>query len=94
MCVCACVCVCILAHSSIDFDIFVSHKEQFCNGTEVYTDRLMNGVYFQYITNNSSWITVDIYNSRLHIIFCNCFVINNVGSNHQRVRKCTRISVK
>ena len=51
-------------YSYIDFDIFVSQKEQFCNGNEtVVNGNLKDGIYFQYRTNNDRpWITVDIYN--------------------------------
>ena len=83
--------------SYIDFDIFVSHKEQFCNGTETLTDTLTNGVYFQYKTNNRAWITVDIYNgiaiSNFACYYVIVFVIYNMGSNRKH-RRCTRISVK
>ena len=66
-----CVLIVLLFHSRsyIDFDIFVSHKEKFCNGTETLTDSLMNGVYFQYTTNNRAWITVDTYNGNYIVNF-------------------------
>jgi len=49
-------------HSYINFDIFVSHQEQFCNGSKIAAGNLMERVYFQYRTNNRIWITVDNYN--------------------------------
>ena len=61
-------------YSYIDFDIFVSHKEQFCNGTETIDGILKDGVYFQYRTSNNSvnrpWTTVDIYNGKVLYIYC------------------------
>ena len=49
--------------SYVDFDIFVSHEEKFCNGTKLITGNLLDGIYFQYRTNvTGSWVTVDIYN--------------------------------
>ena len=53
----------ICVHSYIDFDILVSYKEQFCNGSEMANGNLTDGIYFQYRTNiNRTWITVDYYN--------------------------------
>ena len=56
-------CIQCYIYSYINFDIFVSHDEQLCDGTEKVNGSLRNGIYFQYKTNiNSTWITVDIYN--------------------------------
>lgn len=54
-------------YSYVDFDIFVSQNEQFCNGTEIAAGGILkHGIYFQYrIGNNRPWITVDIYNGQL-----------------------------
>ena len=51
------------SNSFADFDIFVAHEEKFCNGTELISGNLIDGVYFQYRTNvTGPWITVDVYN--------------------------------
>ena len=56
-------CVC----SYVSFEIFVSYKEQFCNGSEMVIGSLTDGIYFQYRTIvNRTWITVDYYNGMIY----------------------------